>query len=42
MRAFLMNSFKLFAFKRKLDILYSIEVIFELHSSAMERKISKK
>ena len=33
-----MNSFRLFTFKRKLVILYPIDVIFELHSRAPKGK----
>lgn len=36
-----MNSFKLFGFKRKLDIFYADEDFFELHSIATERKKDK-
>lgn len=33
-----MNSFKLFGFKRKLEVLSPIEHFFEFHSSVTERK----
>ncbi len=36
-----MNSFKLFAFKRKLVIFWPFEGFFELHSMATERKKGK-
>jgi len=38
----ILNWFKLFGLKRKLDIFCPIEVFFELHSSATERKKGKK
>ena len=37
-----MNSFKLLTFKRKLVILYPINVIFKLHSRATEGKNGEK
>jgi hypothetical protein len=37
-----LNSFKLFGFKRKLEVFSSIEVSFELHSIATEEKKDKK
>ena len=37
-----MNWFKLFTFKRKLVILYPIDVIFDLHSRATEGKNGEK
>ncbi|QMU64536.1 MAG: hypothetical protein GKR88_09750 [Flavobacteriaceae bacterium] len=36
-----MNSFKLFGFKRKLEVFSSVEGFFELHSSATEGKKDK-
>ncbi|QMU65605.1 MAG: hypothetical protein GKR88_15830 [Flavobacteriaceae bacterium] len=36
-----MNSFKLFEFKRKLEVFRTVESFFELHSSATERKKDK-
>jgi hypothetical protein len=37
----LLNSFKLFGFKRKLKVFSLVEVFFELHSTATERKKEK-
>ena len=36
-----MNSFKLFGFKRELEIFSSVEGFFELHSRATEGKKTK-
>ncbi|QMU65222.1 MAG: hypothetical protein GKR88_13575 [Flavobacteriaceae bacterium] len=36
-----MNSFKLFEFKRTLEVFKAVEGFFELHSSATERKKDK-
>lgn len=36
-----MNSFKLFGFKRKLEVFSSIKSFFELHSIATEQKKDK-
>ncbi|QMU64063.1 MAG: hypothetical protein GKR88_16175 [Flavobacteriaceae bacterium] len=36
-----MNSFKLFGFKRKLEVFRAVEGFFELHSSATEGKKDK-
>ncbi|MDO5977283.1 hypothetical protein [Flavivirga spongiicola] len=36
-----MNSFRLFGFKRKLEIFVSVEDFFELHSRATEGKKDK-
>ncbi|MDO5968510.1 hypothetical protein Q4Q35_01705 [Flavivirga aquimarina] len=36
-----MNSFKLFGFKRKLEVSSSVEGFFELHSRATEGKKDK-
>ena len=38
---FLMNSVKLFEFKRKLDVLSTVEGFFEWHNSAKARKKTK-
>ncbi|WP_337992825.1 GIY-YIG nuclease family protein [Flavivirga sp. 57AJ16] len=38
---FLMNSFRLFGFKRKLEVFGSVEDFFELHSRATEEKKDK-
>ena len=37
----LMNSFRLFEFKRKLEVFSSVEDFFELHSWATEEKKTK-
>jgi hypothetical protein len=37
-----MKSIKLFAFKRKLGVLFPIEVFLEMHSRATEQKKDKK
>ena len=36
-----MNSFRLFEFKRNLEVFNTVEGFFELHSRAMERKKDK-
>ena len=42
MDIYLLNSFKLFGLKRKLDVFCLIEAFFELHSSATEGKKGEK